>query len=816
MPLDPVTERRGAGFWLGAALSLIGALAVILLGGLLAWQGFELVRLGGSSYYLLAGVGLIAAGLMLALRRAFGGLLFALTLLLTVAWALWESGFAFWPLLPRLLGPAVIGIVVMLILLSLRRSPVRGIALAANAAGVLGAVLLLAVGAMNAFSAGQAKAAAPARAAATAPPTGPASEWRFYGRDPGGTRHAPLQQITTENVGQLQEAWRIRTGDVATGGSEDQDTPSQIGDTVYICTPRNIVIAVDADTGKEKWRHDPQIKGGGWNRCRGVGYHETAANPSAAPAAQPASSSALRPSSAPADLCRRRIISTTIDARIFALDAATGQRCPGFGTNGEVDLRPGMGEVKTGFYFPTSAPTIARDMIIIGGWVQDNRELGEPSGVVRAFSVLTGELVWAWDLGNPAITKLPPAGQTYTRGTPNVWSTPAFDDALGLIYLPTGNATPDYWGSHRTDLADEYNSSVVALDIATGRERWHFRTVNHDVWDWDVPAQPMLIDFPTGGGTTPAVLQLTKRGQIFVLDRRTGAPLTPVEEKPTPQGGSAPGEWVAPTQPYSTGMPALQAERLTESMMWGVTPLDQLACRIAFKKLRYEGDFTPQGLTPILQYPGNGGGQNWNSGAYDPATGYLLTPGLRNPITVVLKPSDRPEHQLILAPNRSPKNANARAYRSSNAQFMSPYKLPRLGETKVPCLQPPHGLLNAVDLKTRKLVWQVPLGTAERSGPFGRYSGLKVPVGTFGLGGVITTGGGLAFHGATQDPYLRAYDTATGKVLWKARLPVGAGGTPMTYVSPTSGRQYVVVTAGGARRMPERGDWVIAYALPKR
>lgn len=804
MSLEPHSRPRGAGFWLGAGLALIASLAVVFIGGILAVHGVQLIMVGGSWYYALAGAGLIIGGLLLAFRRSNGGLVFGLTLLATVTWAWWEAGLSFWPLLPRVFGPVVIGFFVILILLSQTKDAARRRAMSLTVLSVVIGLILLGVGLVRSFSDGQAKSPAAEAAKIAAAPAGAASEWRFYGRDPGGTRSAPFSQITKANVGDLKEVWRIHTGDVAGPGSEDQNTPSQIGDTLYLCTPKNMVIAVDADTGKEKWRHDPKVVAGFWNRCRGVGYHEAKAIAPAAP--RPAATPATPASPA---LCQKRIISSTIDARLFALDAATGAPCPGFGVGGVVSLRDGMGEIKKGFYFPTSAPSIVGDLIIIGGWVQDNTELAEPSGVVRAFSVNTGELVWAWDLGDPTITKLPAPGKSYTRGTPNVWSTPAFDEALGLIYLPIGNATPDYWGSHRSDIADQYNSSVVALDIATGRERWKFQTVHHDLWDYDVPAQPMLIDFPLGkGATAPALLQLTKRGQIFVLDRRTGIPLTKVEEKPTPQN-PAPGEWVTPTQPYSTGMPALDAERITEKQMWGVTPIDQMFCRIAFHHLRYDGDFTPPGLKnrPSLQFPGNGGGQNWGSGAYDPVHGYLITTGLRNPIKVWLEPSNKPTNQLGLAAGRSARGANAVAYQSQNEKIMS--------SIEAPCIQPPHGQMFAVDLATRKIVWQVPIGTAEKSGPWGWQSGLKIPLGTFGIGGVITTGTGLAFHGATQDPYLRAYDTANGKILWKSRLPVGVGGTPMTFVSPKTGRQYVVVSAGGARQMPERGDYVVAYALPE-
>ncbi|HEY8571624.1 membrane-bound PQQ-dependent dehydrogenase, glucose/quinate/shikimate family [Phenylobacterium sp.] len=791
--MSETRTRRGVGYWLAVLFSLI----IAAVGVPLVLGGFQLTSLGGSPYYLAAGVALIVGGVLMAMRRPLGALIYGLTLLATIVWALAESGVSFWPLLPRLDGPVVLGIVVLLITLGMVRGRWRTAALVANGLGVLAGLGLLLGSIPLTYSQGQAKAgAAPAAKAVAA---GPAGDWRYYGRDAGGSRFAPIEQINAGNVENLKVAWTFRTGEKPNRGNEDQNTPMQIGDTVYVCTPTNVVIALDADTGKQKWRHDPKVRPGFWNRCRGVGYYETAAARAAAPAPAPTTTPAAPAPAAPG-LCDRRIISTTIDARMFALDAATGQRCPTFGQGGVVDLKGGMGEVKRGFYFQTSTPTVAGDRVIIGGWVMDNRELGEPSGVVRAFSAETGELIWAWDLGNPEITKLPPEGQTYTRGTPNVWSTPAFDEALGLVYLPTGNATPDYWGSHRSARSEQYSSSVVALDIATGRERWKFQTVHHDVWDWDVPAQPMLVDTAMG----PAVIVLTKRGQVFVLDRRTGVPLVPVEERPVPQG-AAPGEWVAPTQPFSA-IPGISSERLTEATMWGVTPLDQLACRIVFRKLRYEGEFTPPGPEgkPSLQYPGNAGGMNWGSGSWDAKRGLLIVPTIRLPQSVELKRVKGNPAQL--APDRPPQSRGAILYKADNDR--------PLGPLKTPCLEPPGGELSAVDLVNRKVVWQVPLGTAEMHGPLEMKSGLKIPLGTFGVGGPITTAGGVTFHAATTDPYLRAYDNATGKLLWQGRLPVGAGGTPMTYVSPKTGKQYVVVSAGGARQTQEKGDYVVAYALP--
>lgn len=837
--------------WPVRVWAAVGGGVVALIGAVVLGLGGWLIFLGGSAYYLFAGAAIVAAGVMLVRRHPAAGLVYAGVLAVTLGWGLWEAGFEFWPLLPRLFAPAVLGLFILLVLPTAPKGRMR-----TNAALAVGALAVTMIGVLGAaipptYTWGQADMPAPIQT--NAPAAEAAADWRSYGRDPGGSRYSPVDQINRENVDELKVAWTFRTGETSHRGSNDQNTPQMVGDTVYLCTPTNVVIAVDADTGKEKWRHDPKVKPFFWNRCRGVGYWDgtrpkLAVTAGPAPAPPPAKGAAsagkatpatkapapgAKASAAPAPksvagkpavaskpsvqaptppagpLCSRRIISTTINAQLIALDAATGRPCPGFGKDGLVDLKEGMGPIKRGFYFQTSMPTVAGDLVIIGGWVMDNQELQEPSGVIRAFDVRTGALVWAWDAGNPAITKLPPAGQTYTRGTPNMWSTAAYDPDLNLVYLPIGNATPDYWGSHRSVAAEAYASSIVALDAATGRYRWSFQTVHHDVWDYDVPAQPMLIDWPVKGGVAPALVQLTKRGQIFVLDRRTGEPLTRVVEARVPQGPQ-PGEWLAPTQPYSVEMPTIGVERLTEAKMWGATPIDQLLCRIAFLRTRYDGDFTPPGTPerPSLQFPGNAGGMNWGSGAYDPRRGLLIVTDVRMPQTVALTRSDKKELAVALMKDRPKQSAKAIPYKADTNWFLSPLF--------APCLQPPHGVMTAIDVRTRQIVWQTPAGTAEAQGPLGVASYLPIPIGTIGIGGPITTAGGVTFRSATTDAYLRAYDNATGKVLWQAPLPAPSVATPMTYTSPKTGKQYVVVSAGGARSMmPDapRADYVVAYAL---
>lgn len=806
-----MAEQRtsgGSGGWL---LVLFGLLMVII-GAPLVYGGVQLIGLGGSWYYALAGLGVIASGILYALRRKQGLWLYAIVFLATVAWAIWEAGLEFWPLVPRLVAPAVIAIPALLLAPLFPSS--KGKRAPFALAGLL--VTALAATAFYAFTPHGvtrnefAKEPAPA----IPPAAASAGDWRYYGRTPAGTRYAPVDQINRDNVNQLEVAWTFRHGDTPQGSAQDQSTPLFIGDTLYTCSPNNIVHALNPDTGEVKWKYDPKAKSPLWQRCRGVSYYEPALAPVQAEA--PAPTDPLAPTSviapvAPAapvsNACAARIVMTTIDARLIQLDAKTGELCQDFGNGGIVDLKQGMGEIKDGFYFQTSAPTVMRDLIMVGGWVWDNVETGEPSGAVRAFSARTGELVWAWDLGNPAITKLPPEGESYTRGTPNVWSTPAYDEALGLVYLPTGNATPDFWGAHRSKAAEEYSAAVVALDMDTGKERWKFQTVHHDIWDYDVPAQPALYDVPDGkGGKTPALIQLTKRGQIFMLDRRDGKPIAEVEERAVPQGAME-GDWTAPTQPYSVGMPSIGTEPFTEARMWGATPYDQLYCRIEFKKLRYDGEFTPPRTDRSLIYPGYYGGMNWGSAAIDEARGLLIVNDIRMPQFVQLIAREEADNYGGSAAHDGLSQQKGTPYGALKNGFMSP-----LG---VPCHQPPYGTISAVDLESRTLVWQVPAGTLEDTGPLGMKTGMQIPIGMPTLGGPVATSGGLVFYAGTQDYYLRAIDVETGEELWKGRLPVGAQATPMTYVSPETGAQYVVISAGGARQSPDRGDYVVAYKLPK-
>lgn len=767
-------------------MARVFGLILLAVAAPMLWWGGALVYEGGSPYYSVAGLALAASGVLYLKRHAAGLTVLSALVLVTIPWALWEAGLDFWPLFARLFAPLVL---LALGGLAARTLKGRG-AVPAPGFIALGAGLLaggMAVG--TSIEHGVTRPDSPAPLARIADD---GLNWRHYGRTQDGTRFAPASQITPDNVRNLKVAWTVRTGDSGIGEllSEDQNTPLQVGDTLYACTRNNRVLALDVDTGAVRWRHDPKSAPPPlWRRCRSLGYYEA-------------------PTPDEGHACHRRILLTTIDNRLQALDASSGKLCPGFGTNGTVDLTREMGPIKPAYLIPTSGPAIAGRIAIVGGWVFDNQEVGEPSGVVRAFDVETGALIWAWDMGAPDRIGPPPEGETYTPGTPNMWSVPSVDEKLGLVYLPMGNQTPDFWGAGRSAASETYSASVVALNIADGRPRWHFQTVRHDLWDYDVPAQPVLHDLPDGkGGRTPVLIQVTKTGDIFMLDRRRGKPVAPVQLQPAPQGAQA-GETLSPVQPRSVGMPMIGNQTLTEADMWGATPLDQLACRLAFRRLRYEGLFTPVTTREwTLQFPGYYGGMNWGSAAISKASNHLIVNDLRLGILLRLVPqAEVPRTGTRTGDHDGIGPQTGTPYAINRESFLSPLQ--------VPCQKPPFGTMTAIDLNTRKIAWQKPLGTLRDTGPLGMATGLDIPIGMPTIGGTLATGSGLLFFAGTQDFYLRAMDARDGRELWRARLPVGAQATPMTYVSPRTRRQYVVISAGGARRSPVKGDHLIAYALP--
>lgn len=792
------SSNDGRWYWLAVALLML------LMGLYLTIGGGILLGKGGSWYFVLMGLAMLASATLLLARRRAGAHLYALAFVLTLVWAWWDAGWEFWPLVSRLMVFAVLGLLVALGYAQLEAGK-----LVMNDYGRLGAAvsvvvlgLAIVATAVSAFSPKGVIAPEVTEVPSVGSMEIKASDWTDWGQGPAGQRFAAVEQISRDNVDKLAVAWTARTGDVpqSTGsGAEDQNTPQQIGERLYVCTAYGKVLALDVDTGEEKWKFDPEAKSPNWQRCRGLGYFD------GNEAAIKASGALGKPGDA-APGCRRRLFLPTIDARLIALDPDSGKPCTDFGKDGVVDLTEGMGEVKQGWYQQTSAPLVAENLVIVGGRVADNFSTDEPSGVVRAFDVHSGRLVWAWDPGNADITGQLPQGQTYTRNSPNVWGGMSYDARLGLAYLGTGNATPDFYAAQRTPEMEKNSSAIVAMDIRTGKPRWLYQTVHHDLWDFDIPSQPALVDVSNAqGGVDPALLQVTKQGMIFMLNRETGEPLAEVQELPVPQG-HVPGERYAPTQPHSTGMPNIGNQTLKESDMWGATPFDQLLCRIAFKDMDHQGVFTPPGMGPTLQFPGSLGGMNWGSVSIDPISQTMFVNDMRLGLAnYMIARADMKPGASGIEMGAVPQEGTP--FGAMRQRFLSP-----LG---IPCQKPPFGTMTAVDLKSRQIKWQVPVGTVRDTGPLGIPMWLTIPIGMPTLGPSMVTKSGLVFFAGTQDFYLRAFDSANGKEIWRSRLPVGSQGGPMSYVSPRTGRQYVVITAGGARQSPKRGDYVIAYALPQ-
>lgn len=812
----------------GAFISLAGFL-IALTSLPLIYGGLILLSLGGSPYYVLAGSSLLVSGALTACRKSMGTWIYLCLYVTTWIWAIGEVGFDFWQLSPRIIAPTVLGVVSLLCLAALSRGREKAEPLSPGSResaalqpsrrntrvfaffGAFTLILFLVGFGWSALRPHGAVYHDGNGVSRSLPPSPDGDDWTAYGRTNEGRRFAPFTQITKANVDRLEIAWQTHSGDLIAGFETDENTPLQIGDKLITCSPHNIVHALDVDTGKILWTLDPKATSI-VPKCRSVGYfHDVLEHSGTASARGQVHTNKF---------CHERIIITTVDARLLAVDLQSGHTCPDFGRGGTVDLNQGLGDVGTDYYFATSAPTIASDLIIIGGLVMDSVAVDMPSGVVRAFDVHTGKLRWFWDLGQTKNQNALPAGDhIYTRGTPNVWAPISVDEARGLVFLPTGNPAPDHWGGLRTSQAEKYGSSVVALDLATGKERWHFQTTHHDLWDYDVPSQPTLYNIPDGkGGRIPALIQPTKRGEIFVLDRRTGQPITAVQERPVPVD-AAPGERPARTQPYSVGMPTISGGKLNEKDMWGFSPLDQLWCRIEFRKLRYDGDFTLPGTTASLLYPGVVGGMNWGSASIDEVNDYLIVNDIRLPQKLALVSRGEADKlgQKVLerfgGKNIDPMHGGLMMQKGTPFaalyfHFMSP-----LG---VPCNAPPYGTLTAIDLKTKKIAWQVPMGTTQDTGPLGTAMRLPMPIGLPTIGGSLVTRSGLIFFAGTQDFYLRAIDSSTGREVWKGRMPLGAGATPMTYISPRTGKQYVVISASGSRDSPVKGDRIIAFALPNR
>jgi len=628
--------------------------------------------------------------------------------------------------------------------------------------------------------------------------SGPIADWPAFGAAPGGGHYSPATQITRDNVHRLVKAWEYRSGHLRTAGSNKVEfapgqplpaassswemTPILVGDTLYGCSAFNRVFALDPRSGREKWRYDPEVdhRRESIMNCRGVSSWQAAEQTGAH--------------------CEHRIIMGTMDARLIALDARDGRPCADFGNNGQVDVGKEVGPHAEHEYNLTSPPAIIGDRIVIGAFILDRIREDAASGVVRAYDVRTGARVWYWEALAPGMTTEVDAegNPRFRPGTTNVWSIISVDAARDLVFLPTGNMGTDFYGGQRQGL-DHYSSSVVALRGSTGELVWHFQVVHHDIWDYDVPAQPTLVDIERDGRKIPALVQPTKMGHLFILDRETGKPIFPVEERPVPQVGAVPGEYLAPTQPFPV-KPAPLHPSLSADQAWGLTFWDRAACRTKLKRLLNHGIFTPPSTQGSVMFPGDYGGNNWGTPAIDPVRHLAILNSVAFPVSLQLVPREQCTTEQDLG---------------YQAQRGTPYCLRFervVSPLGVPCSPPPWGTLVAIDLRTGDKRWEVPLGNLEELAPW-PFSRIK---GSPNIGGPSVTASGLTFIAATTDRYLRAFDTETGEELWKTKLPTGGHAVPAIYRAASDHRQYVVIAAGGHYGIEQEppGDWLIAFALP--
>ncbi|MDI9275679.1 membrane-bound PQQ-dependent dehydrogenase, glucose/quinate/shikimate family [Pantoea sp. EABMAA-21] len=776
-------------------------LAILALA--LLYMGGKLLMLGGSAFYALMAVGLLITAILLFRNQRSALALYAVLMWITLAWIIWEVGFDKWQWIPRgdLFGVIGLWLAMPWVVKPLYQGERR---FHTFLGGTVIVMIVVVIGLCFYDPLPQAGTISNAREQASE--QGAANDWTAYGGTTDGQRFSSLNQITKENVQNLEVAWTYHTGDLRQDADASEytfeATPVKANGMLYFCTPHNEVHALDPETGAVKWKYTPNKDRSYLQQhqtCRGVSYYEQSPVAAQDSAAAPA-------------ICRKRIFNATTDAQLIALDADTGKPCADFGTNGVVDLHANMGEVRPHALMQTAAPLVAGKLVIVGGSVMDNGfNSGNPSGVIRAYDAETGRLVWNFDPSNPENTAPIAAGQNYPQDTPVAWGTLSADLKNGLVYVPFGNASPDEVGIERdaNSNTEKFRDALVALDLQTGAFKWRYQSSNHDLWDRDNPSQPSLLDIDYQGQKQPVVILPTKTGNLFVLNRLTGQPVYPVNQVKVSTEGGVPGEKFAATQPVSSLN--FIPDPLTEKSMWGITPFDQMSCRMDFRSLRYDGNpWTPATEAGSLIFPGNIGVFNWGSVAVDPQRQMLIAAPVRLAYKYnLIRRTPQTETQRLFTKDGQP-------YWNENFQGDYAIHIQQLASgLGIPCIAPPWGRMVGVDLKTGKTEWLRRVGVTKNlktSFLPGRFP-IGFPMGMVAHGGPLLTAGDLVFHGATADNFFRAYDSTTGELLWQTELSAGAQATPSTFMGK-DGKQYVVIAAGGHGSLgTQAGDSVVAFRL---
>jgi quinoprotein glucose dehydrogenase len=781
-----------------------------LLGIALLYMGGQLVAVGGSPAYAVIALVVLATSVLLFFKRKAALSLYALLMWGILIWIVSEVGFDKWQWIPRGDLFALLGLWLALpwVVRALYKaqSPAETRRFHPLLGGTVGVMMLIVLVVMC-YDPYPVKGEI-SNPVTSRDPAAPGSDWTAYGGNNNGQRFSRLNQINTANVKKLTVAWQYHTGDLRDAAKDASEytfeaTPLKVNNHVYVCTAHNEVHALNPETGVLAWKYAPEKNRSYLQQhqtCRGVSYFSMA-DDQAASSARGA-----------AQQCAKRIITATADARLVALDADTGNLCEGFGDHGMVDLTANLGEIRPHAYMQTAAPLVAGNLIVVGGSVMDNGyNDGNPSGVIRAYNAVTGELVWNFDPANPEQTAPIAADKTYAQDTPVAWGTLSADMKNGLVFVPFGNASPDELGIKRdpNSNVEKFRDTLVALDLNTGTFKWKFQTSNNDLWDRDNPSQPTLMDLGKDEKPQPALLLPTKVGNIFVLNRLTGQPIVPVDQVTVSTDAGVPGEHLAAAQPVSrlNFIP----EALSEKSMWGMTPFDQMSCRISYNELRYDGSpWTPSTERGSLIFPGNIGAFNWGSVAVDPDRQILIGAPVRlaYKYTLIKRNAQNADQRLFTKDGTPYWNENFEGdYAIHIQQFAS-----NLG---VPCIAPPWGRMVGVDLNTGKTEWLRRVGTSKNLKTSFLSGGFPIgfPMGMVAHGGPLITAGGVVFHGATADNFFRAYDINTGELLWQTELPAGGQATPSTYMG-ADGKQYVIISAGGHGSLGTGlGDSVMAFRI---
>lgn len=786
-------------------LNKITSMVIAIFGVAMLYMGGKLLLAGGSPFYAIMALGLLITAWTLFLNKRIALTLYAVLMWIVLFWIIYEVGFDKWQWIPR---GDLIGVIGVWLALPWVVAPLYKNGNQRRFHPFLGTTVLvmiaIVIGLMFYDPYPQVGNITTQRASSDSAVAG--NDWTAYGGTTNGLRFSSLKQITKENAGNLELAWTYHTGDLRNSSKDAGEytfeaTPLKVNNSLYFCTPHNEVHALNPETGALKWKYQPEKNRSYLQQhqtCRGVSYYDASTQP-ATEASVPAA-------------CRRRIFNATTDAKLVALDADTGKLCADFGNNGIIDLRSNMGQVRPHALMQTAAPLVAGNLVIVGGSVMDNGfNAGNPSGVIRAYDVISGRLIWNFDPANPEETQPVAAGKNYPQDTPVAWGTLSADLKNGLVYVPFGNASPDELGIERVpdSNVEKFRDTLVALDLRTGTFKWRFQSSKNDLWDRDNPSQPSLLDIDYQGTRAPVVILPTKTGNLFVLNRLTGQPVYPINQVDVSTTGGVKGEKFSPTQPVSrlNFIPA----PLNEKAMWGLTPFDQMACRTQFKSMRYDGNpWTPSTESGSIIFPGNIGVFNWGSVAIDPERQILVA----SPVRLAYK------YKLI---KRTPQNADQRLFTKDgtpywNENFNGDYAIQIqqfASDLGIPCIAPPWGRMVGVDLKTGKTEWLRRVGTTKNlktSFMPGRFP-IGFPMGMVAHGGPLVTAGDVVFHGATADNFFRAYDINSGEMLWQTELPAGGQATPATYMG-NDNKQYVVISAGGHGSMGTTpGDAVMAFRL---